>query len=105
MELAHHWKQGADLRVGAGETIITLIEMDQKMHLNALRETGGRAYFSLQTPDIEKAFDELRRKLDGTPESASLGKIEEYKPHSAFNVIDLNGIPIRITEVATVFAK
>jgi catechol 2,3-dioxygenase-like lactoylglutathione lyase family enzyme len=90
--LHNHWGQGADLRVGNGETIVTMIVMGEEVCDQALRDLQGRAYYSLQTPRIHEAYRQLVdrgvvadpcRELDGV---------------CRFQVRSPEGLVIQITE-------
>ncbi|MFD1953021.1 VOC family protein [Paenibacillus thailandensis] len=58
-ELIHHWGQGADLKVGSGETVVTMIVMNEEIHRQVIEKSAGSPYFSLQTSDIERVYGSL----------------------------------------------
>ncbi|PZD96113.1 hypothetical protein DNH61_09370 [Paenibacillus sambharensis] len=57
--LHNHWGEGADLMVGSGETVVTLIQMSREAHERAQASLKGRPYFSLQTPGIHETYRAL----------------------------------------------
>lgn len=63
-ELYNHWGQGADLRVGQGQTIVTMIAMNRDIHRRALDALAGTPYFSLQTAHIERMYAHLRESAE-----------------------------------------
>lgn len=89
-ELVHHWGQGADLKVGCGETIVTMIVMDEKTHRNAVGMTAKFPYFSLQTTDIHRAYDTLCDK------GAVTGK--HYGTSNIFEAISPEGFVMLIRD-------
>lgn len=69
-ELFDHWGQGADLKVGRGETIVTMIAMERAVHRSAIEALAGMPYFSLQTPQIERMHKRLQRHAGARMTSA-----------------------------------
>ncbi|MBD0382287.1 VOC family protein [Paenibacillus sedimenti] len=61
MTLHHHWGQGADLKVGSGETIITMIVMSPDVHRKALQAVREKAYFTLQSDDVKGMHEKLQK--------------------------------------------
>jgi catechol 2,3-dioxygenase-like lactoylglutathione lyase family enzyme len=89
-ELFHHWGQGADLKVGSGETIVTMIEMNEEIHRQAIGRTERSPYFSLQTADIERAYDSL------CGEGAVTGK--RYRESGCFEAVSPEGLVMQIRD-------
>ncbi|MBB6671058.1 VOC family protein [Cohnella nanjingensis] len=91
--LHHHWGQGADLKVGDGETIATMIVMDPDVHRGALRTAGESPYYSLRTPDLGSAYRTLR-------ERGVAAERREAEPGGLlrFHVRSPEGVVIRVTE-------
>lgn len=91
-ELVQHWGDGADLKIGHGETIVTMIRMGEGMHRKAMRNLNGRAYYSLQTSNIRDSYRQL----------SDLGVIEgpylEQDGIRMFHVMSPEGCLIRISE-------
>ncbi|WP_248924361.1 VOC family protein [Paenibacillus hamazuiensis] len=87
-ELCHHWGQGADLKVGRGETIVTMILMDEHVHRNAVRMTEKLPYFSLQTTDIHRAYDALSDRC------AVPGRFSDAE--GCFDVASPEGLVLRV---------
>ncbi|HEX7064604.1 MAG TPA: VOC family protein [Bacillales bacterium] len=61
LELLKDWKEGADLKVGDGETIVTLIQVDDFT-------PQPTSYFEFTTADIEKTHAFLQRMDDSVSE-------------------------------------
>ncbi|GIO55095.1 VOC family protein [Paenibacillus cineris] len=91
-ELVNHWGQGADLKIGRGETIVTMIVMDEELHRQALLRLNGQAYYSLQTPSIHDAYRQLSQL--GVP----AGSCREQDGVNRFHICSPEGLIIRISE-------
>lgn len=96
LHLFNHWGQGADLKVGEGETIVTMIVMDGPVHQEALRAVEGYPYYSLQTDNIKEVHRQLQDKgVTSAIEIANEG-------NHCFHVRSPEGLTIRISETTPV---
>lgn len=91
-ELVQHWGEGADLKIGEGETIVTLIGMGEELHRTAIHDLGGRAYYSLQSSNIQESY----RQLDLLGVTA--GPCRDQDGVRMFEVKTPEGCLIRISE-------
>lgn len=89
-ELINHWGQGADLKVGSGETIVTMIVMDEEIHRKAIGMTSKSPYFSLQTSDIRQAYETLYHNQAVTDKHQSVSNI--------FKVVSPEGLVMLVRE-------
>ncbi|HEU5138698.1 MAG TPA: VOC family protein [Bacillales bacterium] len=70
LELLNDWKQGADLKVGNGETIVTLIQVDDFT-------PRQNSYFEFTTANMKKTHSYLKKmgasvsEIDSTPQETS----------------------------------
>ncbi|MDR9854252.1 VOC family protein [Paenibacillus sp. VCA1] len=91
-QLHNHWGQGADLKIGEGETIVTMICMDEGKHRQALQAMNGRAIYSLQSSDIREAYRQLCGK------GVAAGLCRDQDGIQLFYVTSPEGLTIRISE-------
>ncbi|MBE9914189.1 VOC family protein [Paenibacillus donghaensis] len=91
-KLHNHWGQGADLMIGASETVVTMICMDEMLQRQAIQAMNGRAYYSLQT----SAIHEVYRKLSTM--GVTDGPCREQNGVNMFHVMSPEGLTIRISE-------
>jgi len=92
LTLFNHWGDGADLKVGGGETIVTMIRMDDPTFIQARKAIGDRAYFSLQTARIHEAYRALAEH------GATADRCVEQDGVCRFHARSPEGWIIRITE-------
>lgn len=90
--LCNHWEQGADLMIGEGETIVTMIRMEERKHRQAVQAMNGRAYYSMQTSWIRDTYRQLREK------GVSVGKCREEDGVNRFDVLTPEGLTLQISE-------
>ncbi|PYI55112.1 VOC family protein [Paenibacillus flagellatus] len=91
--LVHHWGGGADLRIGDGETIATLIEIEPAAIGRLDLSTGEPfSYFTLKAADLEQAKARLER------EGAETSPIRRSGPTCRFDVQDPEGWRIGVEE-------
>ncbi|OZB95022.1 VOC family protein [Paenibacillus sp. XY044] len=91
-ELVNHWGQGADLKIGKGETIVTMIVMGEELHRQALRRMNGQAYYSLQTSSIHDAYRQLSQI------GATVEPCRQQDGVNRFHICSPEGLIIRISE-------
>lgn len=90
--LIHHWGECADLRIGTGETVVTMIATDEAVHRQMLKSLSDRAYYSLQTERIHDTYRHLA-KLGLTADDC-----REQDGVCRFHVRSPEGVLIRISE-------
>ncbi|WP_309121846.1 VOC family protein [Paenibacillus sp.] len=90
--LYHHWGDGADLKVGDGETIVTMIRMDEPTFRRAREGVRDRPYFSLRTANIHETYRALAAI------GATADRCAEQDGVSRFHARSPEGIRIRISE-------
>lgn len=90
--LNHHWGEGADLKVGLGETIVTMIKMDEKTHRHSLDSLQDRPYYSLQSDHIHEAYHQLAEI------GVALDHCQEQGGLYSFHIRTPEGLTIRISE-------
>ncbi len=99
LQLYNHWGQGADLMVGEGETIVTMIVMDEPVHLEALRAVEGYPYYSLQTDNIHEVYKQLKDK--GITSEEGL----EQDGFCRFHIRSPEGLTIRISDREPIYVR
>lgn len=66
--LVNNWVEGADFRVGEGETIVTMIRMEPVIFQQAVKAGEHRSYFSLAVEDIHATQKALQSNgVETTP--------------------------------------
>lgn len=78
--------------IGASETVVTMICMDEMLQRQAIQAMNGRAYYSLQTSDIHEVY----RKLSTM--GVTDGPCREQNGVNMFHVTSPEGLTIRISE-------
>lgn len=94
--LNNHWGEGADLKIGEGETIVTMIRMEERAHRQAVQSLSDRPYYSLQSSRIHEAY----RQLSGRGVTADTCR--EQDGVRRFHIRSPEGMLIRISEKETV---
>ncbi|CAM4387706.1 VOC family protein [Paenibacillus tarimensis] len=93
-KLHNHWGEGADLMIGSGETIVTMIQMSRESHEQAKTALRGRPYYSLQTPNVHETY----RALSGQGVRAVIPDHKCSGSMSRFNFISPEGLIVQISE-------
>ncbi|WP_219837086.1 VOC family protein [Paenibacillus sp. R14(2021)] len=91
-KLHHHWGQGADLTVGGGETIVTMIAMSEEVHCRTIAGMSDIPYYSLQSDRIHETYRKLQER------SVTADECSEQDGIVQFHVRSPEGLLIRISE-------
>jgi len=90
--LHHHWGQGADLTVGGGESIVTMIVMNEETHRSALEGIRDVPVYSLQAERIGDAYRRL------SAQGVTTDACSERDGVPRFHVRSPEGLLIRIND-------